>query len=79
VEATVYFKNNKGNVIFEKTYALVSDSTYFDLEGRGPLKPGYLKEMARDKYYTIDSVLSEWEKGNASIEITKLEFVDTKA
>lgn len=75
VEATVYFKNASDQTIFEKTYAVISDSAYvMDTHRRAPLKPGYVSEMGSDKYLTIDSTLSQWEEGNASIKITNLEF-----
>ena len=75
VKVVVYFKDSAGKVIFEEDYhpVLVSEYSY---TGDKPLKPGYVWEMGKDKYYTLDSNLSDWEEGNASIVVTDLAFAE---
>lgn len=73
VEVTVYFKAADGSIISEANYypVLVSKSS---LRGNKPLKPNYIWQMERGKFYKADSVPSEWKEGFASAKITDIEF-----
>lgn len=74
VKVVVYFRDAGDQVIYEEEYfpVLVTDYS-FDSK---PLKPGYVWEMGSGKYYTLDSNLSDWEEGNASIVVTDLAFAE---
>ncbi len=74
VKVVVYFRDSGDQVIYEEEYfpVLVTDYS-FDSK---PLKPGYVWEMGSGKYYTLDSNLSDWEEGNASIVVTDLAFAE---
>lgn len=73
VTVIVFFQNEQGNTIYEKEYSPVLVSNY-SLRGDTPLRPGYVKEMERDKYYTLDSNLSEWKEGEATVRVVDLVF-----
>lgn len=72
VKVVVYFQDKDGNIIFEEDYhpVLVSKYSY----GSKPLKPGYVKEMKEDKYYTLDSALTDWVEGKAIAKVVDIEF-----
>ena len=72
VKVTVYFKDAKGNTIAEENYYPVLKSNFLS-EGK-PLKPNYIWQMERGKFYTAKSVPSEWKEGAAEIRITDLQF-----
>lgn len=75
VEVTVYFKDAKGTVIAEKQYhpVLVTKYSY----GRNkPLKPNYIWQQERGKFYKADSVPTEWKEGAISANITNIEFAE---
>lgn len=76
VKVIVYFKNKDGNTIFEEDFYPVSVSKYSFGGNNKPLKPGYVQEMEKDKYYTIESQLSEWAEGKATAKITDIKFSD---
>lgn len=73
VEVTVYFKDADGTIIAEEDYhpVLVTEYSYGDNK---PLKPNYIWQMERGKFYKADSVPSEWKEGAASAKITDIEF-----
>jgi hypothetical protein len=73
VKVTVYFKNAKGNTIAEEDYFPVLVSS-FSLSNNKPLKPNYIWQMERGKFYGAKSVPSEWKEGEAEIRITDLRF-----
>lgn len=75
VEVTFYFKNKENQIIAEKEYnpVLVTEFT-FDPD-RKPLKPGYIWQMEKGKFYTAKSVPSEWDEGNVDVKITNISFI----
>lgn len=75
VTTVVYFQDKNGKNIYEEKLHPVTTSIY-SMRKNKPLKPGYIKEMEAGKYYTIDSPLSEWVTGKATIKITKVKFSD---
>ncbi len=76
VDVTVYFKDAFGAVIFEKTYSPVSDRSI--LENNDPLKPGYIWQLERGKFYPAKDVPTEWDEGSAEASITRIEFAATQ-
>ncbi|MBL4823592.1 MAG: hypothetical protein JKX90_08785 [Colwellia sp.] len=74
VKVVVYFQDKNGNTIFEEEYNPVLVSKYSFGKDNKPLKPGYVKEMEKGKYYTLDSALSDWQEGKSTIKIIDIEF-----
>ncbi len=73
VEVTVYFKAADGSIIAEEDYNPVLVTKYSFGDNK-PLKPNYIWQMERGKFYKADSVPSEWKEGAASAKITDIEF-----
>lgn len=74
VKVVVYFKDKNGDVIFEEDFHPVLVSSYSFGRDNKPLKPGYIKEMEKERYYTLESPLSEWEAGKATAKVVDIEF-----
>lgn len=74
VQVTVYFKDAKGTVIAEKEYHPVLVTKYSYSGDNKPLKPNYIWQMERGKFYKADSVPTEWKEGAVSANITNIEF-----
>src|SRR5690625_3737205 len=74
VKVVVYFKDKDGNTIFEEDYHPVLVSKYSFSGDNKPLKPGYVKEMPKGKYYTLESALSDWQEGEATAQVVDIEF-----
>lgn len=77
VEVTVYFKNADGTIIAEENYYPVLVSDYSISGDNKPLKPNYIWQQERGKFYKADKVPSEWKEGAVSAKITDIEFEDT--
>ena len=74
VEITVYFKDASETIIAEKTYHPVMISEFSFSGSNKPLKPNYIWQMERGKFYKADSVPTEWKEGAVSAKITNIEF-----
>jgi hypothetical protein len=74
VDVTVYFKDAKGNTIAEENYYPVLKSKFAITSDNKPLRPNYIWQMERGKFYAAKSVPSEWKEGAAEIRITDLQF-----
>lgn len=74
VKVVVYFKDKDGKTIFEEDYHPVLVTKYSFIGDNKPLKPGYVKEMEKDKYYTLESALSDWQEGKATAKVVDVEF-----
>ncbi|WNK19595.1 hypothetical protein P1P91_12225 [Halomonas piscis] len=74
VKVVVYFKDKAGNTIFEEDFHPVLVSKYSFSGDNKPLKPGYVKEMEKDKFYTLESALSDWQEGKATAKVVDIEF-----
>ena len=74
VKVTVYFKDASGTIIAEKTYHPVLVTKYSFSGDNKPLKPNYIWQMERGKFYKADSVPTEWKEGAVSAKITNIEF-----
>jgi len=72
VEVTVYFKDASGNTIYEENFLPVNTSSWFEPDK--PLKPQYIWQMERDKFYSAKNAPDEWQEGNATANITAIEF-----
>lgn len=75
VEVTVYFLDKYGKRIFEDSYTIVLVSK-FAMYGRNndPLKPGYVREMKKGNWITLDNSLDDWAEAKAEVEVTDIEF-----
>jgi hypothetical protein len=74
VEVTVYFKGQDGRVVAEEDYAPVRVSEYSFSGDNKPLKPGYIWQMERGKFYAAKQVPSEWNEGSIDASITSIRF-----
>lgn len=74
VKVVVYFHDGNGKTIFEKEYLPILVSKFSFSGDNKPLKPGYVKEMEKNRYYTLKSNLSEWVEGQATIKIVDIAF-----
>lgn len=63
VEVTVYFQDAQGKVISEEKYHHAK-----------PLKPGYVWQMEKGRFYSAKPVPSEWQEGSVSASITDIKF-----
>lgn len=75
IELTVYFQNKEGKTIFENKYYPVNTESYSS-NVRQALKSGYVREMPRNQYYTLENTLSDWDVKNTCIEVTDLELAE---
>ena len=76
VEVTVYFKDQNGNVIAEEEYTPVLVSEFSFSGDNKPLKPGYVWQMEKGKFYAAKSVPSEWKEGSVAASITEIRFTE---
>ena len=53
-------------IIYEEDFYPILVSKYSFSGDNKPLKPGYVKEMEKGKYYTLESALSDWQEGQAT-------------
>ena len=74
VTVTVYFKDADGSVIYEENFHPISSLSWSD--NNGPLKPGYIWQLERGKFYKVESVPTEWKKGSAYAQVTDIEFAE---
>jgi hypothetical protein len=79
VKVVVFFKDAAGSVIAEEDYVPVSVSKYNLSGDNKPLKPGYIWQQERGKFYTAKSIPSEWKEGAAEAKITEIRFEDDKS
>lgn len=75
VEVTVYFKDASGSVVAEENFHPVLVTKY-SLGDNKPLKPNYIWQLDRGKFYKAEAVPSEWNEGSVSAKITDLAFAD---
>jgi hypothetical protein len=76
VAVTVYFKDAGGDIIAEENFLPVLVREYSFSGDNKPLKPGYVWQMERGKFYSAKSVPSEWQEGSISAAITDIEFAE---
>lgn len=73
VEVTVYFEDASGAVIAEQEYNPVLVTKYSFGDNK-PLKPKYIWQLERGKFYQAKSVPNEWKEGAVKAKITDIEF-----
>ena len=76
VQVTIYFMDSDGSVIHETKFHPILDSTYSFGKNNAPLKPNYIWQLERGKFYSVDTVPSEWKEGAASAKVTNIEFLE---
>jgi hypothetical protein len=76
VEVTVYFQDSSGAVIAEKEYIPVLVTKYSFGDNNKPLRPNYIWQLERGKFYQAKSVPTEWKEGAVKGKITDIEFGD---
>lgn len=76
VEVTIYFRDASGRVIAEEDYHPVLVSEYSFSGDNKPLKPGYIWQMEKGKFYSAKKVPDEWEEGSVDAAITEIKFTE---
>jgi len=76
IEVTVYFHDAAGNTIAKEDFHPVLASGYFYSFDRKPLKPGNVWQQESGRFFSAKSISSKWDEGNATAEITDIEFAD---
>lgn len=74
VTVRVVFYDAGGNPIAEEEYNPVIVSEYSFGGDNGPLRPHYIWQQERNKFYQAKNVPSEWAAGKATATITDIEF-----
>jgi hypothetical protein len=74
VKVVVLFKDETGAVIAEEDYIPVLVSQYSVSSNNKPLKPGYIWQQERGRFFTAKSVPSEWKEGAAEVRIVEIRF-----
>lgn len=77
IKVVVLFKDATGAVIAEEDYLPVLVSGYNFSGDNKPLKPGYIWQQDRGKFYTAKSVPTEWQEGAAEARITEIRFAES--
>ena len=73
VQVTVIFYDKDGNAIAEDEFYPVLVSGF---DNDPPLRPGYIWQQERGRFYSAKSVPTEWEAGKATAKVTAIEFSD---
>lgn len=76
VEVTFFFKDANGDILAEEDFLPVFVSDYSFSGDSKPLKPGYVWQMEKGKFYTAKSVPNEWHEGSVEAVITDIRFTD---
>lgn len=74
VKVVVFFQGKEGSTIYEDDFYPVLVSKYTYSGDNKPLKPGYVKEMEKGRYYTLKTALSDWQEGKATAKVVDIEF-----
>jgi hypothetical protein len=74
VTVRVVFYDASGKPIAEEEYNPVIVSEYSFGTDNAPLRPNYIWQQERDKFYQAKNVPSEWASGKASATISDIEF-----
>ena len=72
VQVTVYFLDDNAMVIHEDNFLPVLNNSWNSTGS--PLRPNYIWQMERGKFYSSDSVPSEWKEGAVTAKVTEVEF-----
>ena len=75
LEITFYYKNKKGDIIYENSYTPIDSSNIYVGTGtEKELKPNYVWQLESDKFYTDKKVPKEWKEGSIEYKITNIEY-----
>ena len=74
VKVVVLFKDAAGAVIAEEDFLPVLVTEYSFGGDNKPLRPGYIWQMERGKFYMAKGVPTEWSEGAAEARITEIRF-----
>jgi len=74
VKVTVYFKDASGTVIHEQDYSPVLVTEFSFSGDNKPLKPGYIWQLERGKFYKAEAVPNEWKEGSVSAKVADIQF-----
>jgi len=77
VKVTVYFKDESGSIIAEEDFHPVLVRPYSYSGKNAPLKPGYVWQMEKGKFYSAKSVPSEWQEGSMQARVTEIGFAES--
>jgi hypothetical protein len=78
VKVVIYFKDANGRIIAEEDYLPVLVSEYRYSSDNKPLRPGYIWQMERGRFYSAKSVPSEWKDGAAEARVVDASFAKTE-
>lgn len=73
VEVTVQFLNSEGQPIAEEVYYPVLTGGF---DSDPPLRPGYIWQNERGRFYSAKSVPSEWQSGQAKAFVSDIDFAE---
>lgn len=71
LKVVVYFQDEAGATIAEEDFYPINARSFMS---SGPLKPGYVWQNERGKFFAAKRVPSEWKSGMAHAEIDEIEF-----
>lgn len=74
VKVTFFFEDESGAIIAEEEFCPVLVNSYSYSSNNDPLKPGYVWQMEKGKFYSAKSVPSEWVEGCAVARVTEVQF-----
>jgi hypothetical protein len=74
VTVRVVFYDARGNAISEQEYNPVLVSAYNVGSDNTPLRPNYIWQQERDRFFSAHNVPTEWATGRATATITDIEF-----
>lgn len=75
VEVTIEFLDAEGNPIAEEVYHPVIAGGY---SSDPPLRPGYIWQNERGRFYSAKAVPSEWQSGRARAFVTDIDFAESE-
>ena len=74
VTVRVVFLDAAGQPIAEEEYSPVLVSDYSFGTDNTPLRPNYISQLERGRFWSAKSVPSEWETGRVTATVTEIEF-----
>jgi hypothetical protein len=78
VKVVVMFKDRAGSVIAEKDFLPVLVTDFGSRDDNTPLRPGYIWQMERVRFYGAKSVPTEWKEESAEAKVTEIRFAKEK-
>ena len=73
VKVNVFYLDENDRTIYEESYTPVVVSEY-SIGDNQPLKAGYIYQMPDRRFWTSDSVPSEWQEGNVNVGIAEIQI-----